>query len=265
VAVRRVVTADIEAALGDSTALAFAVAVADGVERDEELELTLDARPIEATALADLHGTRLHALRAGPGRLTLRYRAVVTGQAEPPSVTPLDAIVYARPSRYCPSDALTPTARELFSGLAGHDLLRAVRDWVHGRTAYVSGSSSPTDSAMETLLSRQGVCRDFAHLVIAMLRALDVPARLVAVYAPGLAPMDFHAVVEAAVDGRWFVVDATGLAPRQSLLRISTGRDAADTAFLTNTLADLELTRLEVTATVDELPGDDHTAPVQLG
>src|SRR5690606_13899415 len=89
-----------------------------------------------------------------------------------------------------------------------------------------------TDGAVSTLLSRRGVCRDFAHLVVAFLRALDVPARVVSVYAPGLTPMDFHAVAEAAIDGTWHVVDATGLAPRQSLLRIATGRDAADTAFL---------------------------------
>ena len=79
-----------------------------------------------------------------------------------------------------------------------------------------------------------GVCRDYSHLTIALLRALDTPARLVAVYAPGCDPMDFHAVTEVAVDGRWLAVDATTLAPRQSLLRIATGRDAADTAFLTN-------------------------------
>jgi transglutaminase-like putative cysteine protease len=109
------------------------------------------------------------------------------------------------------------------------------------------------------------VCRDYAHLVIAMLRALDVPARLAAVYAPGLSPMDFHAVAEAWVDGAWHVVDATGLAPRQSLLRISTGRDASDTAFLTNTRSLVTISRMEVLATVDELPVDDVTAPVRLG
>ncbi len=98
-----------------------------------------------------------------------------------------------------------------------------------------------------------------------MLRALDVPARLAAVYAPGLSPMDFHAVAEAWVDGAWHVVDATGLAPRQSLLRISTGRDASDTAFLTNTRSLVTISRMEVMATVDELPVDDVSAAVRLG
>jgi transglutaminase-like putative cysteine protease len=110
------------------------------------------------------------------------------------------------------------------------------------------------------------VCRDFAHLVIALLRARDVPARLAAVYAPGLSPMDFHAVVEAYVDGGWQVVDATHLAPRASMLRIATGRDATDTAFLSSYRGDLLLRTLGVTATVDgDLPVEDGAAPVVLG
>ena len=128
----------------------------------------------------------------------------------------------------------------------------------------VTGSSRPTDGAINTLLARQGVCRDFAHLVIALLRSLNVPARLAAVFAPGLSPMEYHAVCEAYVDGSWSVVDATHLAPRQSLLRVSTGRDAADTAFLTNLGGRVQLTGLEVTATVDELPVDDGRQRLQL-
>ena len=88
---------------------------------------------------------------------------------------------------------------------------------------------------------------------------------MVSVYAPGLAPMDFHAVAEAWVDGAWWTVDATRLAPRQSMVRIATGRDAADIAFLTNHWADLTLRDMEVLAIVDELPDDDGTQLVQLG
>jgi transglutaminase-like putative cysteine protease len=75
-----------------------------------------------------------------------------------------------------------------------------VAAWVGTRLAYVVGSSAPTDGAVETMLARRGVCRDFAHLTVALLRALDVPARLVSAYAPGLSPMDFHAVAEGLVD-----------------------------------------------------------------
>ena len=130
--------------------------------------------------------------------------------------------------------------------------------------SYVPGSSLPTDGAVNTLLARQGVCRDYAHLVIALLRALDVPARLAAVYAPGLDPMDFHAVAEAWVEGAWHVVDATTLAPRSTLVRIATGRDAADTAFLSNYGANVRLDNLWVTAVADELPGDDVTQLVRI-
>jgi transglutaminase-like putative cysteine protease len=117
----------------------------------------------------------------------------------------------------------------------------------------VPGSSDPIDGAVDTLLAGAGVCRDFAHLVVALLRAVNVPARVVAVYAPGLYPMDFHAVAEAFVDGQWRVVDATLLAPRQSLVRISTGGDAADTAFLVNHKGAITLNSMYVTAIVDGL------------
>jgi hypothetical protein len=94
---------------------------------------------------------------------------------------------------------------------------------------------------------------------------MEIPARLVAVYAPGLSPMDFHAVAEACLDGAWYVVDGTLLAPRQSLVRIATGRDAADTSFLSSYGAPVSLGPLTVTATVEgDLPTDDVRALAQL-
>src|SRR3990170_2389501 len=223
----------------------------------EELTIRLDGRPVEAREISDRHGTRLHQLIGDAGRMTVDYRAEVTGLADPLELNDLDPIIYLRPSRYCESDSLTPTARSEFAGLTGHELLAAVGSWVGSKLRYVPGSSLPTDGAEQTLLARRGVCRDYAHLVIALLRALDIPARMAAVYAPGLNPMDFHAVCEAWVEGSWHVVDATALAPRQSLVRISTGRDAADIAFLTNHWADLILREVTVIAVVDELPRDD--------
>ena len=138
-------------------------------------------------------------------------------------------------------------------------------DWVDEQLTYVAGSSLPTDGAVRTLLGRQGVCRDFAHLCIALLRALNVPARLAAVFAPGLSPMEFHAVCRGATStAPWWVVDATRLAPRQSLLRVATGRDAADTAFLTNFGGAVTLNGLEVTAVVDDFGTDDGSQLIQL-
>ena len=131
---------------------------------------------------------------------------------------------------------------------------------MHRRLIYTSGASRPVDTAIDTLLAGQGVCRDYAHLTITLLRALEVPARLVAVYAPGLSPMDFHAVVEADVDGTWCVVDSTRLAPTSSLVRICSGRDAADTAFLTTLGGVARFETMTVTATTaGALPTPDDT------
>ena len=245
--------------------MVFSMAVARESEiQTESLSFVLDGSAVEATEVVDRHGSRLHKFAAGPGHLVVDYSAVVTGGSVPSPFDELDLITYLRPSRYCESDSLLPTARSEFRGLRGHDLLTAVTLWVWERLKYVPGSSLVTDGAARTLLARRGVCRDYAHLVIALLRALDVPARMVSVYAPGLTPMDFHAVAEAFVDGEWWIVDATRLAPRQSMVRIATGRDAADIAFLTNHWADLVLNSLTVLAIVDELPSDDSQQLLQL-
>ena len=177
----------------------------------------------------------------------------------------MELIRYVRPSRYAESDRLLPTAYAEFGGLQGEELLHAVRNWVFSELRYVSGSSRGTDGAVETLLHRRGVCRDFAHLAIALLRSKNVPARLAAVYAPGLTPMDFHAVAEAHINGAWHVIDPTGLAPRESMLRITAGRDSSDTAFLSTVGGSLSLKELSVTAVVDdELPVEDPAKLVAI-
>jgi len=237
------------------------VAVADtaGLKLSEDLALRREREPVQATEVAMGHGGRAHLLTVDPGRYTVEYGASVRGAADKPEVTESDRVTYLRPSRYAESDRLAAVARAEFAGIgSGQELLAAVSSWVGTRLSYVPGSSRPIDGAVETLLLRQGVCRDYAHLVVALLRALDVPARLAAVYAPGLEPMDFHAVAEALVDGEWCVVDATLLAPRAGLIRIATGRDAADTAFMSTYGGAIELLEVEVTATTGGmLPSDD--------
>ncbi len=246
--------------------LVFAIAVAaDHRPVREELTATLDGSTIPTAELGDVAGTRLHRLRAEPGRLEVRYTARLDGRGVAAATDETDLLTYARPSRYAESDILSPTAAAEFSGIRDPAaLLAAVSSWVGTRLAYVSGSSLPTDGAVRTLLNRRGVCRDFAHLTVGLLRARGVPARLVSVYAPGLDPMDFHAVAEAWVEGAWHVVDATTLAPRASLVRIATGRDAADTAFLNVMSGRADLVDLEVTAVADVLPADDVTQLVAL-
>lgn len=263
---KRTVTAHLELYAFDRADLVLSVAVAANIATTREtLTVVQNGAPLEAREVAGRHGARLHRIDAPAGPITIDYAAQVEGHAAPVETEELDIIEYRRPSRYAESDSLYAIARAEFAGLAGPDLLDAVSSWVGTHLSYVPGSSQPTDGAVQTMLKRQGVCRDYAHLVVALLRARDVPARLVSVYAPGLQPMDFHAVAEAWIDGEWRVVDGTSLAPRQSMLRIATGLDASETAFLSQHHAAVNLNAIRVTATVDELPKDDPRVLVTLG
>lgn len=136
-------------------------------------------------------------------------------------------------SRYCPSDRFEAFVAAEFPGLAGGPLVAAIRDWTHDHLTYTSGASNAATTALETFVERRGICRDYAHVVIAMARAGGVPARMAAVYAPHVDPPDFHAVAEVWLDGAWHLVDATGMAGADEIALIGVGRDAAEVAFLT--------------------------------
>ncbi|KKC06578.1 transglutaminase-like domain-containing protein [Mycobacterium nebraskense] len=257
---RREVGAQIEVEITAPTTLEFQIAVAPHPKTEvlESLRFMLDGRPVQALEVSGVHGNRIHKFDAAAGTLKVDYAATIVGKTDPAPVTDYDMSVYLRPSRYAEADKFYGFAATEF-GTYGDSatLLENVSSWVGTRLNYVPGSSDPIDGAVETLLSGEGVCRDYAHLVVALLRAVNVPARLVSVYAPGLYPMDFHAVAEAFVEGQWRVVDATLLAPRQTLVRIATGRDASDTAFLDNHKGAITLNQLVVTAVVDgDLPAD---------
>ena len=187
---------------------------------------------------------RYRRLLLPPGRYTIRYEAEVetlpvtqpaANVAEVPvAEIPLDVMSHLFPSRYCPSDELGRFAWRTFGDLAqGHAKVEAVCDWIHDNVDYLAGSSDGSTTAHDTFTTRAGVCRDFAHLGITICRALGIPARFVSAYAWKLEPQDFHAVFEAYLSGRWYVFDATRLAPAEGLVRIGVGRDAADTAFAT--------------------------------
>ncbi|WP_040496231.1 transglutaminase-like domain-containing protein [Ilumatobacter nonamiensis] len=252
---RRLVTAHLELFVAEESDIVLAIAAAgEHVRHDEELLSSVDGFPINAT----LHGHLCFLENVPPGLLLVDYRATVLDDAPPVAATVHDRFQYIRPSRYCESDRLGPLARAEFGGLTGADLLAGVSSWVGLNIAYVAGSSRPIDGAVATLLGREGVCRDFAHLTAALLRANNVAARVVSVYAPGLMPMDFHVVTEACLDGHWYVVDPTRLAPRGSMVRIATGLDASDIAFLTTLRGVVELNFMSVSATTDaDLPTDD--------
>ena len=255
---------------------------AAGAIVDAHLEVLTDGEPassVEEILAPD--GATMHVIHSKPGRLTVRYRATVVPRAMGPRGNqPDDAAratgderspdyerqVYLRPSRYCPSDHLIGFAVAEFGfGPDAHERIAAITQWIRDRIGYVPGSSTVHDSAEDTLLTGVGTCRDFAHLGVALCRATGVPARFTAVYAPGLTPMDFHAVFEAQAGGRWCVYDPTGLAPRTSLVRIATGRDAADTAFASVSAGIADLQSIEVTAVATPfLPEPDPLQMVEL-
>ena len=263
---RRTVSCSLSAQILEPASVELQVAVAGPRPTAEELLVTLDGRPVAVEEVRTEAGGRMHLADVGTGWFSVTYRAEPAPVSAPAAVTPLEASSYLRPSRYAESDRLGAVAAAEFGHLRDHGaVVQAVSDWVHDELAYISGSSRGTDGAVDTHLSKAGVCRDYAHLALALLRARDVPSRLVSVYAPGLSPMDFHAVVEALVDGAWRVVDPTRLAPRGSLVRIATGRDAADTAFLSTYGGDVRFAFLEVTATTEgDLPIEDLGAVVHL-
>ncbi|SEC04540.1 Transglutaminase-like superfamily protein [Paramicrobacterium humi] len=261
----RTVSAHLQFSLSGQSDLLFQLAVAAGTPiRSESFSFASDGRVYLPREIVDRHGTRILRFTGETGEYDVHYSAVVAGARPIPPVDEVELLGYLRPSRYAESDALYSQARWTFAGLQGHALVNAVADWTHDALEYVPGSSRGTDSARTSLETGRGVCRDFAHVVVTMLRACDMPARVAAVYAPGLAPMDFHAVAEAWVDGRWCVVDATRLAPRPSLVRIATGRDASDVAFLTHHRGQLRVRSIAVDAVSDRLPTDDHTMPLAL-
>jgi len=212
----------------------------------ENLEVS---QPVDVALFTEpLHGNRYARLRAVPGHLKVRYDAVVDLAhhiASPDSVgevpiaqLPAETLAYLYPSRYCQSDRLRQLANHEFGGLRqGYWRVRAIQDWVQRRTKFVSGSSNATTSAIDTVVEQVGVCRDFAHLMIALCRAINIPARFVTGIDygsdPVFGPPDFHAYVEAFLGDRWYLFDPTGMVLPTGLIRLGTGRDAADVSFAT--------------------------------
>lgn len=153
-------------------------------------------------------------------------------QAVPTHLLPGDAVRYLMPSRYCPSDAFQSFVAAEFGDHQGGARIAAMRDWINKAFTYVPGSSNAQTTALDSFVQRQGVCRDYAHVMITLARASAIPARFASVYAPGVTPPDFHAVAEVYLDGTWHLVDATGMAPADTIARIGVGADAAGVAFL---------------------------------
>jgi transglutaminase-like putative cysteine protease len=193
-------------------------------------------------------GNRLLRLTSEPGKLDVRYRAVVEVTqhlalpenvvAEPIDELPAPVLPYLLASRYCQADQVQGLAWREFGDMSpGFAQAAAVSRYVHDHVEFRPGTSTVSTSALETLEQGVGVCRDFVHVTIAMLRALTYPARFVTGVDYGapqdLGPPDVHSYVEAYIGDRWWLFDPTGITPLTGLIRIGTGRDAADVAFAT--------------------------------
>ena len=193
-------------------------------------------------------GNRYMRLRGLPGELKLSYMATVDMEhhrAEPMQLAevpirnlPPEVIGYIYPSRYCQSDRLVKMAINEFGQLwQGHSRVQAIQEWVRRHVSFTSNTTNSNTSAVDTLIEQVGVCRDFAHLMIALCRAVNIPARFATGtdYGadPVLGPPDFHAYVEVYLGDRWYIFDPSGTAIPMAFVRFGTGRDAADVAFAT--------------------------------
>jgi transglutaminase-like putative cysteine protease len=187
---------------------------------------------------------RFFRLDVPPGPLSIRYLATVDLQQPEVNVdapeTPLaqlpgEVLQYVLASKYCEADLLFALACNEFGQLPrGYRRVQAICQWIRDHIEYRVGSSSPLTTAKDVLANGAGVCRDFSHLAISLCRALSIPARFVTGYARySDPPPDFHAVFEAYLDDRWYLFDPTELSPLDEIVRIGTGRDAADVAFAT--------------------------------
>ena len=205
------------------------------------LKVKGDCSPLTTIEGMDGLGRRtwLHAT----GRIDISYTATVAIGRLPTDIAGLGVvphadlppayIQYLMPSRYCPSDKHENFVTTRFDGATKGDQILQMAEWIYANIEYAPGFSGTGSTATDTFISHRGVCRDFAHLLIAFARAADVPARMVSAYGLGIDPPDFHAVVEVYLEGRWHLVDATRLAPEENLVRIAVGRDATDISFMT--------------------------------
>jgi len=193
-------------------------------------------------------------LPEGDSVLDVEHEVEVPDQVEvnrsaalvPPALLPDEVLQYLLQSRYCPSDKMSERAKEIVKGSApGYPQAERIASWVRDNIEYRYGVSEASTCALDTLDCGAGVCRDFAHVGIALSRSLMMPARVVVGYLHELEPMDMHAWYEVFLGDRWYAFDATQDAPRGGRVIVARGRDAADVAFLSE-YGELEVTQMDV-------------------
>ncbi|SFA79433.1 Transglutaminase-like enzyme, putative cysteine protease [Poseidonocella pacifica] len=204
-------------------------------------ELSLPGATLTRTAGEAGLGQRIWVAMSAP-RMSLRYSATAEITRDnsplenfaltPRHELPGEVMTFLRPSRYCQSDMFPAFVARRFGEIEGGAKVAAMRDWVREEMTYVPGTSNATTTVIDTFAAREGVCRDYAHMVCALARAADIPARYCSVYGIGVEPPDFHAVAQVYLGGAWHVVDATGMCEPDQVAVISVGRDACDVAFM---------------------------------
>jgi transglutaminase-like putative cysteine protease len=209
------------------------------------LSEALDIQP-QTKVLSDTTPSGERRIRASlSGNVAIRYTAVIENnlrQLLPPSGCqhvwsdlPGEVLPFLLPSRFCPSDKFMRFAQREFGGAGdGVGRIMAMLDWIHRNVDYIAGVSNAETTAERTFVDRAGVCRDFTHLGITFARALGIPARAVSAYALQLNPPDFHAIFEVYLENGWWLIDPTRLALIEGIVRIGSGRDVSDIAFLTS-------------------------------
>jgi len=185
------------------------------------------------------------------GRFEAHYKARVEVQRIVPDLAALHRVAphelpgatikYLFDSRYCQADRFQSFVEAEFGACDGGARILAFRDWIAKNFTYEPGSSTNMTTALDSFVERRGICRDYAHVLVALARASGIPARYVACYSPGVSPPDFHACAEiflqatgSADGGAWYLVDATGMAEPSETVKIGVGRDAADVSFMTS-------------------------------
>jgi transglutaminase-like putative cysteine protease len=230
--------------------------------RDETFKVTPSKKATIKSV--GLEGNRIVRLQVKPGPLKIQYDATVDLRPDlenPPDIAeslyeelPDEVLPYLNPSRYCESDRLSRMAWKNFGELApGYSRVEKICDWTNDHLQYLSGSTDVRSSACDVLVQGAGVCRDFAHVAITFCRALCIPARYVSGYAVGLKPQDFHGFFEAYLGNGWYLFDATRMVQSKGLVRIGTGRDAADASFATVIGA---ATMLQMSVHAEEITAD---------
>ena len=221
---------------------------------------------VPTTEFMDSYGNLCQRLVVPQGKMRIAVEVTMEVDAQidvapeapftPITALPDSVLLYLLQSRYCPSDKMAEKAMAVVGNARpGYAQVEKICAWIHGNLLYQYGVSSSSTDALDTLAQGAGVCRDFAHVGIALCRSLQIPARMVVGYLHGLEPMDLHAWFEAFVGGRWYTFDATQATPRGGRIVLAYGHDAADVAFISAYGAQalqIDEMRVEVT-TLDEI------------